>query len=80
LFCNARAIAKPSAEERIPFQGYTNRHSALSFVCRVCRCCIAASVLSGAGPLEASAAATLTLGEPASCVAEVSARAWRESL
>jgi hypothetical protein len=70
LSCNARAIAKPSAEERIAFQGHTNRDSALDFVCR---CCVAASVLSGAGLVEASAAAAL--GKLASCAGDVSARA-----
>ena len=72
---SARAIARPSAEDRIPFHGCTNMHSALESVTRVCR---VFAGLSGAGSLLKGSRSTL--GEPALCATAESARAWRRSI
>jgi hypothetical protein len=77
LSCSARAIVKPSDEERIPFHGYTNMYSAVDFARSSARhCCTAASVSLAVGLslLECSAAAVSEL-KPALCVVVVSARA-----
>ena len=69
--CTARAIAKPSAEERTLLHGITSIHSALDI----------AAVLAGAeSEMDCSAS---VLGEPvvsALCGIVDSARAWRESM
>ena len=75
LSCTAWAIARPSAEERIPFHGNTNRLSALEFATWICR---VAAVLAGAGSLLDCSASVL--GDPVLCVIVDSARAWRESM
>jgi len=77
LSCNARAIAKPSAEERILFHGYTTKHSALDFASRIRRGRGAGvSSLSCAGlPRDLAAASE----EPALCATAERARAWREN-
>ena len=71
LPCTARATAKPSAEERIPFHGYTIIHSALELVC------IATVSTSTGSLLDRSASG---LSEPELCGIVESARAWRESM
>ena len=75
LSCSARAIARPSAEDRIPSHGCTNMHSALELVTRVRRVSVG---LSGTGLLLSCSRSML--GVPALCATAESARAWRRSI
>jgi hypothetical protein len=74
LSCTPRAIARPSAGERIPFHGYTNMHSALVFARRVCRCCCPLVVLSDAVLLSGHSVVAAALAESGFCAAAESAR------
>jgi hypothetical protein len=75
LSCSARAIARPSAEDRIPSHGCTNMHSALELVTRVGR--VSAGLSRTGALLKCSRS---MLGEPALCATAESARAWRRSI
>jgi hypothetical protein len=77
LSCTARATAKPSAEERIPFHGYTSIHSVLELASWVCLRRVAAVLGDTSSLLDCSAS---VLGEPVLCSIVESARAWRESM
>jgi hypothetical protein len=77
LSCTARAIARPSAEERIPLHGYTSIHSVPELANGVCLRRVAA-VLPGARSLPDFSASVLD--EPVLCSIVESARAWRESM
>jgi len=74
LSCTARALARPSAEERIPFHGYTNMHSTLEFAWRVHCCRRVSTVLLGAVLPSRHSVVVVALGEPAFCAAAKRAR------